>query len=125
MTTLAITIGSLTAQDASNNRTATYTKSSGPDWATVGSDGAIDLTHPSDTNAPAIDLQFTLPSGHLFASSSAFTTNPASADFSVTSGAGTATLTVSDSNNDAVNTPYEYTLHLSDGTKIDPRVINH
>ena len=126
MPTVRIDLSNISAQSATNERTASYAKGTGtPSWATVGSTGDINLSNPPQANL-AVNLEFDLPAGYTFASTGAFTTNPASADFEVVSGAGTSTLTVSDSNNDAtVGTQYDYTLHLSDGTFIDPKVINY
>lgn len=126
MPTVKIDISNISAASATNERSASYSAGTGnPAWATVGSTGDVDLSNPPQANL-AVDLEFTLPSGYTFAATTPFTTDPASADFSVSSGAGTSTLTVSDSNNDAAQgTQYDYTLNLSDGTFIDPKVINY
>lgn len=126
MANVNVTISNLGAEDpTSHNRSATYAAGTGnPAWTSVASDGEIDLSNPG-TATPAVNLVFTLPSGHNFASTDGFTTDPVSSDFSIVSGGGTGTLTVSDSNNDATTTNYEYTLNLSDGSKLDPKVINH
>jgi hypothetical protein len=126
MPTVKVDLSNISAASATHERSASYSAGTGnPSWVTVGSTGDVDLSHPPQANL-AVDLEFSLPTGYTFATTSPFTTNPASADFSVVWGAGTSTLTVSDSNNDAaVGTQYDYTLHLSDGTFIDPKVINY
>lgn len=112
------------ANSTTHERTATYSEGRGnPGWSGVAGNGDVDLS--KNGAQPDVKIIWTLPSGYLFDSNQPFTTVPASDDFSVTSGAGTTTLTVRDTNNDASITNYEYTLHLSDGTKIDPKVINH
>lgn len=106
-------------------RPATYAAGGGtPNWASVASNGDIDL-NKNGQGQPDVDLRFSLPTGYLFHATTPFTVAPASSDFSVTSGAGTATLIVNDGNNDAQQTEYTYTLTLSDGTNLDPKVINH
>ena len=131
MPTVAVNITNLTSKDSNNERkNCTYAKVSGPDWATVSSDGDINLSNPGDQSAPGISISWTLPNGAnlTFKSSDAFTTDPVSDDFDVTDGEGTVTLTVSDTNNDTPQpngVPYAYTLYLSDGSRIDPRVINY
>ena len=112
----------------SNKRTASYGAGSGnPSWVSVSSVGDIDLSNPTQAEKnKSVDLQFNLPTGFTFDSTTPFSTVPASTDFSVVSGKGGTVLTVSDTNNDAVKgTNYEYTLHLNDGTGIDPKVINY
>ena len=126
MPTVAVTIDTLTEKSSTNERTGTYSKASGPNWATVGTNGDVGLSNPSNQQSPQANISWTLPAGFMFASTGAFTTVPASAEFSIVSGGGTATLTVSDDNNDtSPGTEYQYTLHLSDGSKIDPRIINY
>lgn len=124
MANVNVTIDTLTAANSTSERTGTYSAGTGnPNWASVGTNGDVNLNSASHAN---VNLVFTLPTGFTFADASAFTTVPTSTDFNVTGGAGTQTLTVSDTNNDPVaGTEYMYTLHLSDGTKIDPKVINY
>lgn len=126
MPTVKVDISDITAASATHERSASYAAGTGtPSWATVGSSGDIDLSHPPQANL-AVDLEFSLPAGYTFDDTTPFGTAPASTDFSVVSGAGTSTLTVSDSNNDAtISTQYDYTLYLSDGSFIDPKVINY
>lgn len=112
------------ANTTTHVRTCTYSEGQGnPVWSGVLANGDVDLS--KNGAQPDVKIIWALPAGYLFNSTQPFTTVPVSNDFSVTSGAGTATLTVRDTNNDASITDYEYTLHLSDGTKIDPKVINH
>jgi hypothetical protein len=106
-------------------RPATYAAGTGvPAWASVASDGDVDL-NKNGQGQPDVDLEWTLPSGYLFDSTAPFRVSPDTGMFSVSSGAGTATLTVNDGNNDATQTEYTYTLKLSDGSTLDPKVINH
>lgn len=120
-----VTIDSVGTANTSKKRTATYSKGNGvPDWVTLNTpaDGDINLTGAPANNLPAVEIIWTLPSGYLFHGTTPF--SPADGDFSVVSGAGTDTLTVSDSNNDPTTMTYEYTLFLNDDTSIDPKVIN-
>lgn len=125
MANVNVTIDTVGAADPTTHvRTCTYSEGQGnPGWTGVASNGDVDLSKSGAQ--PDVKLIWTLPAGYLFDSTLAFTTDPASNDFSVTSGAGTNTLTVRDTNNDVSITNYEYTLYLNDGTKIDPKVINH
>jgi hypothetical protein len=126
MPTVAVTIDTLTLKPGTTEYTGTYSKASGPSWATVGANGDVGLSNPANRQSPQANISWTLPAGHTFADSGAFTTDPVSAEFSIVSGGGTATLTVSDDNNDTTaGTAYRYTLHLSDGSTIDPRIINY
>lgn len=125
MANINVKIDTVGAVDTNTQlRTATYSEGSGnPGWSGVAANGDVDLS--KNGAQPDVKIIWALPDGYLFNATNPFTTNPVSADFSVESGAGTNTLTVRDTNNDVSITDYEYTLHLSDGTKIDPRVINH
>jgi hypothetical protein len=124
MANVNVLIDTLTDANPSGERTGTYSEGPGtPNWASVGTNGDINLNTAAHAN---VSIFFTLPAGYTFASTSAFTTDPTSTDFSVTFGESTQSLTVSDTNNDPVaGTEYSYTLNLSDGTKIDPKVINY
>ena len=126
MPNVNVTISSVGDENTTTHvRSAVYAPGNGnPAWVSVGTDGEVDLSNPGNAT-PAVNLVFTLPTGHNFASTDGFTTVPASTKFSIVSGGGTGTLTVSDSNDDTAKTEYEYTLNLSDGSKLDPKVINH
>lgn len=120
-----VTIDSVGTANTSKKRTATYSKGLGvPNWVTLNTPGAgdINLTGAPADHLPAVEIIWTLPSGYLFHETTPF--SPANGDFSVVSGAGTATLTVNDSNDDPATMAFEYTLYLDDGTSIDPKVIN-
>ena len=97
---------------AISGSTGTYDKASGP--GQVASDGDIDLRNA--TNA-AVDLSWTLSDslGKTFASNGFNAGN--STEFT-----GNRTLTVADNNDPGQQ--YEYTLTLSDGTVLDPKIIN-
>ena len=125
MANVSITIDTIgSANTTTQDRTATYSEGSGnPGWSGVAANGDVDLS--KNGAQPDVKLIWTLPAGYLFNSTNPFTTVPVSADFTVESGAGTNVLTVRDTNNDVSITDYAYTLHLSDNTKIDPKVINH
>lgn len=126
MPTINVTISSLGAANANNCRSATYAEGSGvPDWADVASNGDINVSRNPNANTPDVDITWTLPSGFVFAGTDPVTFDPPSTDFTYDSGAGTATVKVTDSNNDAtVGSEHPYQLHLGDGTSLDPKVIN-
>ncbi len=108
-----------------NVRPATYGPGNGvPAWASVDANGDVNL-NKNGQGQPDVDLEFSLPDEMLFDANDPFSVTPASETFEVTGGKGTSTLTVNDGNNDAPNTEYNYTLKLSDGTTLDPKVINH
>lgn len=126
--TVKVDISSITGENPEKKRTASYAAGTGnPSWVTVATNGDIDLSNPSQSDKDKdVDIKWTLPSGYAFHSTTPFGTNPTSSDFSVTAGKGGTTLTVNDTNADtSVGTQYEYTLYLSDGTSIDPKVINY
>lgn len=103
---------------AISGNTGTYDKASGP--GQVGSNGDIDLR--GATNA-AVDLSWTLADslGKTFASNGFDAGN--STEFTGTTlSNGNKTLTVTDNNDPSQQ--YEYSLTLSDGTVLDPRIIN-
>lgn len=120
-----VSISNIGSPNSNKVRSANYGPGTGvPAWASVATNGDISLNKDGQ-GQPDVDLQFSLPSGYLFHATTPFTVSPSSSDFSVSSGAGTATLVVNDGNNDAQQTEYNYTLTLSDGTTLDPKVINH
>jgi hypothetical protein len=124
MANVHVTIDSVGDSNSTNDRTATYSEGNGnPGWSGVAANGDVDLS--KNGAQPNVNIIWVLPTNFLFDATTPFSTAPVSTDFSVTSGAGTNTLTIRDSNNDTSITDYQYTLHLSDGTKIDPKVINH
>ena len=124
MANVNVTIDSVGNANTNNERTATYSAGNGnPSWSGVATNGDVDLS--KNGAQPNVQIIWTLPAVYTFHATTPFSTDPVSNEFSVQSGAGTNTLTVRDANNDASITNYEYTLHLSDGTKIDPKVINH
>lgn len=112
MPTLSINITAI------SGTTGTYDKASGP--GQVASNGDIDLR---GATSAAVDLAWTLADnlGKTFASSGFDAGN--STEFTgITLSNGNKTLTVTD-NNDP-NGQYEYSLTLSDGTVLDPKIIN-
>ena len=122
MPTITAELSNISAADANKNRTATFSPGNGnPAWSGVQNGGEIDANGPG---AAAADVVFNLTSGSpvSFSSSGPFTATPASTEFSVTSNTGSS-ITVHD-NNDVGSGTYEYTLHFSDGTRLDPRFIN-
>ena len=112
MPTLNIDITAVTGS------TGTYDKASGP--GQVASNGDIDLR---GATSAAVDLAWTLADGigKTFASNG-FNAGNASEFTGITLSNGDKTLTVTD-NNDP-NGQYEYSLTLSDGTVLDPKIIN-
>jgi hypothetical protein len=112
MPTLSINITAISGENG------TYDKASGP--GQVASDGDIDLR--GATNA-AIDLSWTLADslGKTFAASGFNGGN--NTEFSGTTlSNGNKTLTVTDNNDPGQQ--YDYSLTLSDGTVLDPKIIN-
>jgi hypothetical protein len=112
MPTLSINI---TAIAGSNG---TYDKTAGP--GQVASDGDIDLR--GATNA-AVDLSWTLADnlGKTFAANG-FNGGNSTEFTGTTLSNGNKTLTVTDNNDPGQQ--YEYSLTLSDGTVLDPKIIN-
>lgn len=137
--TVKVNVLNISAANSSNERTATYSAGTGnPSWVTVTETGTnagnIDLSNPAQSGKnQTVNIEWTLPSDFIpnFEDDESITVTavaPATstADFTYVSGSGTKILTVSDSNNDT--TPglnYSYRLNLSDGTFIDPKVINY
>lgn len=130
--TVKVDLSNISAADGSNKRTASYSAGTGnPSWVAVTETGEnagdIDLSNPSQSDKnQTVNIEWSLPAGF----GTTFNgTNPFSStatDFTVVSGGGTKTLTVSDTNNDQTpGTEYSYSLNLSDGTFIDPKVINY
>ena len=103
---------------AVSGTTGTYDKASGP--GQVASNGDIDLR---GATSAAVDLAWTLADnlGKTFASSG-FDAGNASEFTGITLSNGNKTLTVTDKNDP--NGQYEYSLTLSDGTVLDPKIIN-
>ena len=124
MANVNVTIDTIGNANTNNERTATYSPGNGnPNWSGVADNGDVDLSKSGAQ--PNVQIIWTLPAGYTFRATTPFTTDPVSNKFSVQSGAGTNTLTVRDANDDVSIANYDYTLYLSDGTKIDPKVINH
>ena len=103
---------------AISGSTGTYDKASGP--GQVAADGDIDLR--SATNA-AVDLSWTLSDslGKTFASNG-FNAGNSTEFTGIALSNGNKTLTVTDNNDPGQQ--YEYSLTLSDGTVLDPKIIN-
>lgn len=104
---------------AISGSTGTYDKASGP--GSVASDGDIDF-QGSSANA-AVDIAWTLADslGKTFASNG-FSAGSTSEFSNTTLSNGNKTLTVTDNNDPGQE--YEYSLTLSDGTVLDPKIIN-
>lgn len=104
---------------AISGTTGTYDKQSGP--GTVGSNGDIDF-QGSSANA-AVDIAWTLADslGKAFASNG-FSAGATTEFSNITLSNGNKTLTVTDNNDPGQQ--YEYSLTLSDGTVLDPKIIN-
>ncbi len=126
--TVKLNLSNIGAANSSHERTAAYAAGSGnPSWVTVSTTGNIDLSNPGNADKnKTVNISWTLPSDF---AANFDGTNPFSSeytDFAVVSGANTKTLTVSDTNNDPTpGNEYSYSLKLSDGTFIDPKVINY
>lgn len=111
---------------AISGSTGTYSRSSGP--GTVTSAGDITLNASSGANQ---DIAWTIDSTltETFKSTDSFSTAPVpgkgshNGEFSgLTVSTDAKTLTITDANN--ANDQYEYSLTLSDGTVLDPKIIN-
>lgn len=103
---------------AISGTTGTYDKASGP--GQVGSNGDIDLR---GATSAAVDLSWTLADslGKTF-HSNGFDAGNSTEFTGTTLSNGDKTLTVTDKNDPSQQ--YEYSLTLSDGTVLDPRIIN-
>jgi len=137
--TVKVNVENISDADSSNERTATYSAGTGnPSWVTITETGTnagnINLSNPSQADRNrTVNIEWTLPSD--FSATfeedepigfTAVAPATSTADFTNVTGQGTKTVTVSDSNNDATSgLNYSYTLYLSDGTRIDPKVINY
>jgi hypothetical protein len=112
MPTLSINITAISGS------TGTYDKNSGP--GQVAADGDIDLRNATSA---AVDLSWTLAEslGKTFASSGFNAGNSSELTGTALSN-GNKTLTVTDNNDPGQQ--YEYSLTLSDGTVLDPKIIN-
>jgi hypothetical protein len=104
---------------AISGSTGTYDRASGP--GTVASNGDIDF-RGSGASA-AVDIAWTLANelGKTF-SSDGFSAGSTSEFSNVTLSNANKTLTVTDANDPGQQ--YEYSLTLSDGTVLDPKIIN-
>ena len=96
----------------------TYDKASGP--GQVAADGDVDLR---GATSAAVDLSWTLSDslGKTFASNG-FNAGNSTEFTGITLSNGNKTLTVTDNNDPGQR--YEYSLTLSDGTVLDPKIIN-
>ena len=112
MPTLSVNITAISGS------TGTYDKASGQ--GQVASDGDLDLR---GATSAAVDLSWTLSDilGKTFASNGFNAGNSTEFTGTVLSN-GNKTLTVTDNNDPGQQ--YEYTLTLSDGTVLDPKIIN-
>lgn len=100
-----------------------YTKTSNG-IGQVGSDGTISFPGMSPQNVSIEWVLSGFATGVTFADSNAFTIEVPSGLFAVTSGQGTGRLTVQDDDGANNLTGYAYCLALSDGSNLDPRIIN-
>jgi hypothetical protein len=112
MPTLSINITAISGS------TGTYDKAAGP--GQVASDGDIDLR---GATSATVDLSWTLSDslGKTFAASG-FNAGNNSEFTGTTLSNGNRTLTVTDNNDPGQQ--YDYSLTLSDGTVLDPKIIN-
>lgn len=124
MANVTAVLSNISAADANKKRTATFAEGNGvPNWAGVKSDGEIDMSGPGASQA---DIIFELPatgSPVTFDATTPWTiTGDTKNDFTVTAKSNLS-ITVDDKNS-AGGEQAEYTLHFSDQTFVDPRVIN-
>jgi hypothetical protein len=124
MAKVTAVLSHITAADANNKRTAHFAPGNGvPHWAGVKPDGQINMDGPGAAQA---DIIFELPeegSPVTFDQTTPWTlVGDTKGDFSVTK-TESLSITVEDKNSCGGEKP-EYTLHFSDRTFIDPRVIN-
>lgn len=131
MTTVSINVTNISNADSNGNRSATYTINGtanppSPNWAAVASDGDVHLEEAPNSGAIVINWTLVSPPDNLtFSSGNPFSapSAPAGTFTPPTTGGGTS-VSVTDNNNSAAGATYEYTLALSDNSKLDPKFIN-
>ena len=134
--TLNVTITSLAPPVNGRRATATFAQGTGfPAWAQLNEFGDIDVTgapNQPGASGTAVAIAFTLalnppptPALTFVDGNNAFVPPQGNTDFGVpVLSNNNSTVTVTDANNEARFTELEYNLTFSDGTVLDPRMIN-